>query len=83
MIETLLGTVLGGAFRLAPEVLKWMDKDKDRQHELAMFDRQLELDKMRSEAKLDKINAQAATAFKRCRHPGADGGQQGSGSADW
>lgn len=63
MIETLLGTVLGGAFRLAPEVLKWMDKDKDRQHELAMFDRQLELDKMRSEAELDKINAQAAAAF--------------------
>lgn len=26
MIETLLGGLLGGAFRLAPEVLKWLDR---------------------------------------------------------
>ena len=24
MIETLLGGLLGGAFRLAPEILKWL-----------------------------------------------------------
>ena len=28
MIETLLGGLLGGAFRLAPEVLKWLDRDR-------------------------------------------------------
>lgn len=63
MIETLFGTLLGGAFRLAPEVLKWLDRDKDRKHELAMFDRQLELDKLRSQSELDQINAQASAAF--------------------
>lgn len=63
MLETLIGGLLGGAFRLAPEVLKWWDKDKDRKHELAMFDRQLELDKLRSQTAIDQINAQAAAAF--------------------
>jgi hypothetical protein len=29
MIETLLGGLLGGAFRLAPEVLKWIDRAGD------------------------------------------------------
>ena len=36
MIETLLGGLLGGAFRLAPEILKWMDRNGERSHELAM-----------------------------------------------
>ena len=37
MIETLLGGLLGGAFRLAPEVLKWLDRKGERGHELAML----------------------------------------------
>ena len=36
MIETLLGGLLGGAFRLAPEILKWLDRQGERGHELAM-----------------------------------------------
>ena len=32
MIETLLGGLLGGAFRLAPEVLKWLDRKGERSH---------------------------------------------------
>ena len=36
MIETLLGGLLGGAFRLAPELLKWLDRKGERGHELAM-----------------------------------------------
>ena len=39
MIETLLGGLLGGAFRLAPEVLKWLDRKGERSHELAMQDK--------------------------------------------
>ena len=38
MIETLLGGLLGGAFRLAPEILKWLDRKGERGHELAMQD---------------------------------------------
>jgi len=30
MIETLLGGLLGGAFRLAPEILKWLDRKGER-----------------------------------------------------
>lgn len=49
MIETLLGTLFGGAFRLAPEILKWFDRKDERKHELAMFDKQLEADRLKGD----------------------------------
>lgn len=49
MIETLLGTLFGGLFRMAPEVLKWLDRKDERSHELAMFDKQLEADKLKGD----------------------------------
>lgn len=49
MIETLFGGLLGGVLRLAPEVLKWLDRKQERAHELSMFDKQLEADKQRGE----------------------------------
>lgn len=54
---TILGTILGGALRLAPDLMKFFDKKNDRAHELAMFDKQLEADKVRasSEQKLEEI----------------------------
>lgn len=57
MIETILGTVCGGLFRMAPEILKWMDRKDERAHELAMFDKQLAADKMRG----DQAQALATT----------------------
>lgn len=48
MIETLIGTLFGGLFRMAPEVLKWMDRKDERKHELSMFDKQLEADKLKA-----------------------------------
>lgn len=59
MIETLLGSLFGGLFRMAPEVLKWMDRKDERAHELAMFDKQLEADKLKGDQALAQINAQA------------------------
>ncbi len=59
MIETLLGTIFGGVFRMAPEILKWLDRKDERAHELSMFDKQLEADKQRGQIDIDKINAQA------------------------
>ncbi len=47
MIETLLGGLLGGAFRLAPEILEWLDRKGERGHELAMQDKALEFEKLR------------------------------------
>lgn len=61
MIELLgggvLGSILGGLFRLAPEFLKYIDKKNERAHELSMFDRQCELEAQRGAQKLDEIGA--------------------------
>lgn len=54
---TLLGGGLGGVLRLAPEVLKWIDRKNERQHELSMFDKQLEADRQRADMKLAEVNA--------------------------
>jgi len=63
MIETLLGGLLGGVFRLAPEVLKWFDRRGERGHELAMQDRALEFEKLRGAQKMSEIGAAADTAW--------------------
>ena len=63
MIETLIGTLFGGLFRLAPEVLKWLDRKDERKHELSMFDKQLEADRLRGEQAIAQINAQADAAI--------------------
>lgn len=54
----LLGSIFGGVFRLAPEVLKWLDKKNERSHELQMFDRQCQLEQVRGQQKLAEIGAQ-------------------------
>lgn len=58
----LLGSIFGGLFRLAPEVLKWLDKKNEREHELAMFNRQCELEAQRGAQKLAEIGAQREAA---------------------
>ena len=50
----LLGSIFGGLFRLAPEVLKFLDKGNERKHELAMFSLQTDLEKMRGEFKMEE-----------------------------
>lgn len=51
MIE-ILGALLGGAFRLAPELLKLAGESADRKHELAMLDKQIKLDELRGKQEL-------------------------------
>ena len=58
----ILGSVLGGVFRLAPEVLKYFDKKNERQHELSMFARQCELETLRGQQKLAEIGAHREAA---------------------
>ena len=60
MIETLLGGLLGGAFRLAPEVLKWLDRKGERGHELAMQDKAIEFEKLRGAQRMSEIGADPA-----------------------
>jgi len=63
VIETLLGSLLGGVFRLAPEVLKWIDRKGERGHELAMQDKALEFEKLRGAQKMAEIGAAAQEAW--------------------
>ena len=53
----ILGSLIGGLFRLGPEVLKWVDKKNERQHELAMFKERCDLEKSQGEQRLKEINA--------------------------
>jgi hypothetical protein len=53
----IFGSLLGGIFRLAPEVLKFFDKKNERQHELQMFNRQCDLEQIRGQQKLAEIGA--------------------------
>jgi hypothetical protein len=63
MIETLLGGLLGGAFRLAPEILKWLDRNVERSHELSMQDKALEFEKLRGAQRMGEIGAAADAAW--------------------
>jgi len=54
----LLGSIFGGLFRLAPEVLKWLDRKNERAHELSMFQAQCMLERERGSQKLQEIGAQ-------------------------
>ena len=58
----ILGSIFGGVFRLAPEVLKWMDKKNEREHELNMFKFQCDLEAQRGAQKLAEIGAQREAA---------------------
>ena len=58
MIETLLGGLLGGVFRIVPEFLKWLDSKNERKHELAMQDKQLEFQKVMGSQKMEGVEAQ-------------------------
>ena len=50
----ILGSIFGGLFRLAPEVLKWLDRKDERAHELSMFTLQTDLEKVRGTFKVEE-----------------------------
>jgi len=49
-----IGSIFGGLFRLAPEVLKWLDKKDERKHELAMFTLQTDLEKVKGNFRMEE-----------------------------
>lgn len=59
---TLIGTLLGGVFRLLPELFKFLDAKNDRAHELAMLDKQIEADKLKAQQAVDLTHAQTEGA---------------------
>lgn len=54
----LIGSLLGGVFRLAPELMKLWDRANERKHERDMFGLQCDLEKQRGQQKLEEIGAQ-------------------------
>lgn len=52
ILETIAGGLMGGLFRLAPEVLKFFDRDNERKHELAMMDKQLAFEQLAGDSRL-------------------------------
>jgi hypothetical protein len=57
MLETLLGGLFGGVLRLAPEVLKWVDRKDERKHELALISLEHEAAKSQAELQLRQLDA--------------------------
>jgi hypothetical protein len=49
MIETLLGSLLGGVFRIVPEVMKLWDAKNEREHELKMLGKEMEFAQIKGE----------------------------------
>lgn len=47
ILETAIGGAIGGALRLAPEVMKFFDRKNERKHELSLLDKNLEADRQR------------------------------------
>lgn len=64
VLEGILGALVGGAARLAPDVIAFFDKKNEREHELAMLDRNIELDRMKSKASVDVANINAASGVE-------------------
>lgn len=63
-LETLIGTALGGAFRLAPELMKVWDRKNERAHEALMADKSAALEhaKAASAERLATIDADKAVS---------------------
>ena len=55
----ILSFIFGGLFRLAPELLKWMDRKDERKHELDMINANMKADQLRAEQILKQIDAEA------------------------
>lgn len=62
MIESLLGGLFGGLFRLAPEVLKLIDAKDARKHELAMMDVEVKLTELRAQQAMHQVDAEVDKA---------------------
>lgn len=71
-MEAILGGLLGGVARLAPEMLKFFDRKNERAHELKVLQEQRELISLQSHTRIDEIGAesegaQAAAAMEALR----------------
>lgn len=62
-LETILAGLSGGLLRLAPELLKWLDRKGERAHELAMFDKQVDLTRLQQQGQIQAAQTEADSAM--------------------
>lgn len=62
ILETAIGGVLGGALRLAPEVLKFFDRKNERKHEALMLDKNTAAEQARAASGLKEVELRADSA---------------------
>jgi hypothetical protein len=62
MILTILGGLMGGVFRILPEVLKLFDRVNERKHELALLQSEMEFAKIRGEIMMKQVEASMTIA---------------------
>jgi hypothetical protein len=62
VLETLAGGVLGGVFRLFPEVLKVFDAKNSRKHELALLEAEMKFASLRAEHGMRQAEAAMTVA---------------------
>lgn len=58
----LLGSLLGGIFRIIPEILKWIDKKNEREHELKMLNAEMDFARMKGEIQMHQVDTEALSA---------------------
>jgi hypothetical protein len=57
ILESTIGGIVGGVFRLIPEGLKLFDRKNERAHELAMLEAEMKFAGMRADHEMRKIDA--------------------------
>lgn len=62
MILTILGGLMGGVFRILPEVLKLFDRVNERKHELELLKAEMEFAKIRGEIMMKQAEAAMTVA---------------------
>lgn len=62
IFETAIGGAVGAIARLAPEVLKLIDRKNERKHEALMLDKNIEAEKSRAAAGLKEVELRADSA---------------------
>lgn len=78
------GSLLGGIFRLAPEILKYLDKNDERKHELAMFGLQTDLEKLRGQFTMEQKYVEHSTAqLEAIQEAFKEQGEEAKASYPW
>ena len=60
ILESTLGAVVGGAFRIIPEIMKTFDRKNERSHELSMLEAEMKFSVLKSEHEMKMTEASMA-----------------------